>query len=75
MPKLPRCTGREIISALTRLGFREVRSRGSHFTLFNPDSGAIGTVPVHAGETLAPKTLQTILDQTGLTIEELLRKL
>lgn len=75
MPKLPRCTGRELISALKRLGFREIRSRGSHFTLFNSETGAICTVPVHAGETLAPKTLQTILDQAGLTIEELLTEL
>jgi predicted RNA binding protein YcfA (HicA-like mRNA interferase family) len=26
---------------------------------------------MHAGETLAPKTLQTILDQAGLTVDAL----
>jgi predicted RNA binding protein YcfA (HicA-like mRNA interferase family) len=75
LPKLPRCTGRELISALKRLGFREIRSRGSHFTLFHPETGAICTVPVHAGEIVALKTLQTIINQAGITIETLQRAL
>lgn len=63
------------MSALKRLGFREVRSRGSHFTLYHPETGAICTVPVHAGETLAPKTLQSIIDQADITLEDLQREL
>lgn len=70
MPRKPRCTGREAISALKQLGFKEVRSQGSHFTLYNSQTGAICTVPVHAGEILAPKTLQSILDQAGINLEE-----
>jgi len=75
LPRLPRCTGRELVAALKRLGFREVRSRGSHFTLFHAGTGAICTVPVHAGDTIVPKTLQSIIDQAGISIEELQREL
>jgi predicted RNA binding protein YcfA (HicA-like mRNA interferase family) len=57
------------------MGFKEIRSRGSHFTLFHPESGAICTIPIHAGETLAPKTLQKILEQANITEDELLKTL
>jgi predicted RNA binding protein YcfA (HicA-like mRNA interferase family) len=30
----------------------------------------MATVPVHAGDTLKPKTLRSILRQAGLTLEE-----
>lgn len=75
MPKLPRCTGRELVAALKQMGFIETRSQGSHFTLYHPDTRAICTVPVHAGATLAPKTLQSILKQAEISVEELLKKL
>jgi predicted RNA binding protein YcfA (HicA-like mRNA interferase family) len=39
--------------------------------LYHDVKARIVTVPVHAGETLAPKTLQSILGQAGLTVEEL----
>jgi len=57
------------------MGFIETRSQGSHFTLYHPDTRAICTVPVHAGATLAPKTLQSILKQAEISVEELLKKL
>ena len=39
--------------------------------LKHPDKrGARVTVPVHAGETLFPKTLTSILEQAGMTVEE-----
>ena len=33
MPKLPRVSGAETIRVLERLGFRQVRQRGSHVVL------------------------------------------
>jgi len=66
--KLPRdLSGREVIRALKRLEFAEERQVGSHVRLSK--SGLRVTVPNHA--TLAPKTLQSILRQAQITIEEL----
>jgi predicted RNA binding protein YcfA (HicA-like mRNA interferase family) len=49
-----------------------VVQRGSHAQLKHPDRGGRVTVPLHAGETIGPKLLVSILHQAGLTIEEFL---
>ena len=72
MSKLPRITGREAVSALSRVGFVLVRTRGSHHYLYHREKNRIVTVPVHSGETLAPKTLKSILVQADLTVDELI---
>jgi predicted RNA binding protein YcfA (HicA-like mRNA interferase family) len=64
-----------VVRALKRLGFQEVRQKGSHLTLHNPRTGAICTVPIHSGETLAPKTLQSILKQAGVSLEEFIAEI
>jgi predicted RNA binding protein YcfA (HicA-like mRNA interferase family) len=51
--RLPRLTGVELIAALARLGFEEVRVRGSYHFLRHPD-GRSTVVPAHAGEILGP---------------------
>lgn len=38
MPKLPRVSGADVIRALAKLGFIEVRHRGSHVVLKRTDS-------------------------------------
>ena len=70
MPKRPVVTGRAAVRALERVGFLLDRQRGSHMIMWHPESRRTVTVPVHAGETLGPKTLSTILRQAGLTAEE-----
>ena len=72
MPRAPRTTGRELVRALRRLGWREVTQRGSHVQLEHPERSGKVTVPVHAGETLDPKLIASVLRQAGLTVEELL---
>jgi predicted RNA binding protein YcfA (HicA-like mRNA interferase family) len=70
MPRLPRLSGREVIRVLERLGFVQVRQRGSHAVLRKetPD-GAVGcVVPLH--DELAVGTLRGILRQAGVTPEE-----
>jgi predicted RNA binding protein YcfA (HicA-like mRNA interferase family) len=69
--RLPRATGKDTLKALQRAGFAVVRTRGSHHYLYNRDKDILVTVPVHAGRTLAPKTLLSILKQAGLTPEQL----
>ena len=70
MPKLPRVSGREAIRALERLGFEQVRQRGSHVVLKKrTPEGVIGcVVPLH--QELAAGTLRGILRQAGVTPDE-----
>jgi predicted RNA binding protein YcfA (HicA-like mRNA interferase family) len=48
MPKLPRVSGKRAIAALERLGFAQVRSRGSHVVMARsrPDA-VVCVVPAH----------------------------
>lgn len=68
--KLPRISGAKVVKALKKAGFEPVGVRGSHHYLHHPDTGTLVTVPVHSGKIIAPKTLQTILSQAGVTQEE-----
>jgi predicted RNA binding protein YcfA (HicA-like mRNA interferase family) len=71
MPPLPRCTGRQVVRALEKLGWTVVMQRGSHVQLKHPSRGGRVTVPLHAGETLGPGLLRSILSQAGVTVDEL----
>jgi predicted RNA binding protein YcfA (HicA-like mRNA interferase family) len=74
-PKLPRVSGREVIRALERLGFEQVRQRGSHITLKRETTeGVVGcVVPLH--RELAEGTLRGILKQARVTPDEFIEKL
>ena len=51
MPRLRRLSGREIIAALGRFGFRRVSQRGSHVKLVRSapgDQRQVLTIPDHA---------------------------
>jgi len=69
-PRLPRVTAAQILHALRRLGFEEVRASGSHRILRNTEGQRV-TVPYHAGQVLHPKILQSILRDADLSVEEL----
>ena len=71
MPPLPRVTGREAVRALGKLGWEAVIQKGSHAQLKHPARGGRLTVPLHAGETIGPGLLRSILNQAGVTVEEL----
>jgi len=66
MPKLPVVSGKECRKALMRLGFQEVRQRGSHVVMRRGESGCV--VPMHAE--IKTGTLAGILRQAGLSAEE-----
>ena len=74
-PKLPRITVAELLRALHRAGWRDIRQSGSHLILEHPTRPGYVTVAVHAGVVILPKTLKRILDQAGLTAEDLRRLL
>ena len=73
MPKLYRLSGREVIYFLEKLGFAQVRQRGSHAVLRKTiPEGHIGcVVPLHPE--LAVGTLRGILKQAGITVEAFLK--
>jgi predicted RNA binding protein YcfA (HicA-like mRNA interferase family) len=54
-----------------RQGWVIVVQKGSHAQLKHPSRGGRVTVPLHAGETIGPGLLRSILSQAGVTVEEL----
>lgn len=70
MPRLPRITSEATLRALRAAGWQEVRRRGSHVILHRASRPGRVTVPVHAGVILKPKTLLSILEQAGVSVEE-----
>jgi len=69
--RLPRITAAELLRALRRAPWYEDHQRGSHVYLRHPERPGLVTVPTHAGRTLRLKTLESILDQAGLSVDEL----
>lgn len=68
MPKLPVLSGRDVVSALERLGFAQMRQRGSHVILQRDGVGVV--VPLH--RELKTGTLAGIIRQAGLSQDEFL---
>jgi predicted RNA binding protein YcfA (HicA-like mRNA interferase family) len=62
----------EVVAILERLGFVEVRQRGSHKQYRHPD-GRKTTVPFHKGRDISPILLRQIAKDVGLSVEELLK--
>jgi len=75
MPKLTRVSGQEVVRALERLGFRQVRQRGSHVVMKKTTSeGSLGcVVPLH--RELAIGTLRGILRQARISPDEFMKQL
>ena len=65
MPKLPVVSGRAAVRALERLGFTQVRQRGSHVVMRRGQYGTV--VPMH--REIDTGTLSAIIKQAGLTVD------
>ncbi|MDD3439831.1 MAG: type II toxin-antitoxin system HicA family toxin [Kiritimatiellae bacterium] len=72
MGTLPVLKPREAVRILERLGFGQVRQKGSHRQFRHPD-GRQTTVPDHGGRDLSPILLRQIIKDIGLTPDEFLR--
>ena len=68
--KLPVVEGGRLVRALKRAGFEVVRIRGSAHSMEHFD-GRRTSVHVHAGTTIKPGTLASILDDAGMTADDL----
>ena len=70
--KLPRdLSGAEVVKSLQRLGFTIARQKGSHVQMVKENKRI--TVPMHRFVTVG--TLQNILRQAGVSLEEFLESL
>ncbi len=74
MSRLPALTGKQLLTVLQHLGFESLRIKGSHHFLRHPD-GRITVLPIHAGETIGPGLLNSILRLVQLSRDDLLRHL
>ena len=59
----------EVVKILRRLGFEQVRQRGSHKQFRHPD-GRMTTVPFHKGRDISPSLLRQIAKDVSLTLDE-----
>ena len=69
MGSLPVLKSSEVCRILERLGFVNVRQRGSHVQYRHAD-GRGTTVPMHKGRDIAPPLLHQIARDIGLIAEE-----
>jgi predicted RNA binding protein YcfA (HicA-like mRNA interferase family) len=69
--RLTGVNGKAVLRALERAGFRLERVTGSHHVLRKagvPGSKVI--LPLHGAHDLPPGTLRSIIQQSGLTVDE-----
>jgi predicted RNA binding protein YcfA (HicA-like mRNA interferase family) len=68
MPKLPVLSGADVVKMLERMGFAQIRQRGSHVIMRRDGVGTV--VPLH--KELKTGTLAGVIRQAGLTQDEFL---
>lgn len=70
MPKLQRVSGKELIRVLEKLGYQQIRQKGSHVVLKRKSGDDVTgcVVPLH--KELAVGTIRGVLRQAGISLEE-----
>jgi predicted RNA binding protein YcfA (HicA-like mRNA interferase family) len=72
VPPVPPLKPQEVVAILKRLGFQEVRQRGSH-KQFRHTDGRGTTVPFHPGRDISPTLVRRIAKDINVEVEEVLR--
>lgn len=67
----PRVSGKEMLAALKHAGWFEVSSKGGHRQLRHSERSGKVTIPIRGTTILPPWIVKSILDQAGLTTDEL----
>ena len=70
MPTLPNLSGRAVVRAFGRGGWKQARQKGSHIILVKENHWATLSVPDH--REVAPGTLRSLIRASGLTVEQFL---
>ena len=74
MSKLPLLSSIELCKVLKKLGFEEIRQKGSHKYFKHPD-GRATVVPMHGNRDIGRGLLRKILNEIELSREEFLKNL
>jgi predicted RNA binding protein YcfA (HicA-like mRNA interferase family) len=72
MGSIPVLKPKEVASILAKLGFVEIRQKGSH-KQFRHTDGRFTTLPFHSNRDISPILLRQISKDIGLTVEEFIR--
>lgn len=70
MPSLPVLSGREVVNAFEKAGWRVARQRGSHIILVK--SGEIATLSVPDHKEVAKGTIRSLIRNSGMTVDAFL---
>ena len=70
--KLPILSGREVLAALKRMGFKEIHRKGSHIKMQHPDGRKI-VFPFH--DEVDRYTLKGALKDAAINIAEFMKNL
>ena len=74
MGKVPILKPQEVIKVLKKLGFEEVRQKGSHIQ-FKHNDGRMTTVPFHKGRDISPILLKIIIKEIKISLEDFIKEL
>ena len=66
---MPRVSGREVVQALSSVGYEQDRRRGSHIVL-RQTTGSHRRIVVPDHSEIAKGTLRAIIREAGLTVDE-----
>ena len=72
--KLPLLSAKELIRVLRKMGFEEIRQKGSHRYFKHPD-GRATVVPVHPGRDIGRGLLKRIINEIEIDREEFFKYL
>ena len=74
MSRLPRISGKDVISSFKKIGFEEIIIKGSHHFLKHKD-GRVTVVPVHSNEIIGPGLMNKILKECDISREDFVKLL
>jgi len=76
MKNIPSLSAKQVIKALSKIGFQEDRQKGSHLILFNPITQRRTVIPIHPGKAIRKTLLKSIIEKdAGISIKEFLELL
>ncbi|MBU3918500.1 type II toxin-antitoxin system HicA family toxin [Patescibacteria group bacterium] len=70
MTRLNLLPAKKMVKILLKLGFQEIRVKGSHHFFFNSSTGKTATLPIHGNEYLSIGILKEILRDIELSLDD-----
>jgi predicted RNA binding protein YcfA (HicA-like mRNA interferase family) len=70
-PRLPVVEAQDLARIARKLGFELDRQKGSHAVFRRNEDRSRVVIPMHSGRVIRPKTLAGILEDMGITVDQL----